>query len=400
MAYIDGVLPRRRPLNLRAGVVAIRRHAVTSTTTLSWVIVALVTVLNLVGLVMILSASSVQALTNYGSAWYVFERQFAWALIGAVGFFVSSRVDYRIWQRYSRVLLGVGFVGLVVVLLPGIGIQVEGARRWIGLTSAIGFQPSELAKVVLLVFTADLLTRRSDSIEDSRATVVPVIGVLVLFAGLVMAEPDLATSIELGFIVVSVLIVAGAPSRVLAKVFSGAAFVTLVLAWAEPYRRQRMLTFLNPWHDTSNTGYQISQSLIALGSGGVSGVGLGNGRAKWLFLPAAHTDFIFAIIGEELGLFGTLMIVGLFAVFAVVGYRVAMRAPDRFGALLAAGVTTWIVGAAALNIGMVTSVLPVSGVPLPFLSAGGSSLVILMIATGILANVARRCERRGAAPPT
>lgn len=400
MAYVDGALPRRRPIDVRAGIAAIRRHVVTTSTTLSWVIVALVAVLNLVGLVMILSASSVQALTNYGSAWYVFQRQFAWALIGAVGFFVSSRIDYHIWQRYSRLLLATGFVGLVVVLMPGVGIEVEGARRWIGLTSAIGFQPSELAKVVLLVFTADLLTRRADRIGDSRATVMPAIGVLVLFVVLVMAEPDLATSIELGFIVVSVLIVAGAPGRVLAKVFGGAAFATLVLAWAEPYRRQRMLTFLNPWHDTSNTGYQISQSLIALGSGGVSGVGLGNGRAKWLFLPAAHTDFIFAIIGEELGLFGTLMIVGLFAVFAVVGYRIAMRAADRFGALLAAGVTTWVVGAAALNIGMVTSVLPVSGVPLPFLSAGGSSLVILMIAAGMLANVARRCEPRGAAQPT
>jgi cell division protein FtsW len=400
MAYIDGAFPGRRPLSVRAGAAAIRRRVVTSTTTLSWVIVALVAVFNLIGLVMILSASSVEALTNYGSAWYVFERQFAWALIGAVGFFVSSRLDYRIWQRYSRALLAVGFVGLVVVLVPGIGIEVEGARRWIGLGAVVGFQPSELAKVVLLIFTADVLTRRAGQIDDTRATVLPVIGVLGLFAVLVMAEPDLATSIELGFIVVSVLIVAGVPGRVLAKVFGGAAVLTLILAWAEPYRRQRMLTFLNPWHDTTNTGYQISQSLIALGSGGVSGVGLGNGRAKWLFLPAAHTDFIFAIIGEELGLFGTLMIVGLFAVFAVVGYRVAMRAPDRFGALLAAGVTTWVVGAAALNIGMVTSVLPVSGVPLPFLSAGGSSLVILMIAAGILANVARRCEQRGAALPT
>jgi cell division protein FtsW len=155
-----------------------------------------------------------------------------------------------------------------------------------------------------------------------------------------------------------------------------------------------MLTFLHPWHDVANKSYQISQSLIALGSGGVTGVGLGNGRAKWQFLPAAQTDFIFAIIGEELGLFGTLMIIGLFVVFAVVGYRIAMRAPDRFGALLAAGVTSWVVGAAVLNIGMVTSVLPVSGVPLPFLSAGGSSLVILMVAAGMLVNVARRCDDR------
>jgi cell division protein FtsW len=403
MAFIDGAVPwrrRRRELNVRGVSDAIRQRVVTSTTTLSWVIVALVAVLNLIGLVMILSASSVQALTTYGSAWYVFERQFAWALIGAVGFFASSRLDYRVWQRHSCLLLAIGFIGLAVVLVPGIGIEVQGARRWIGIGSFVGFQPSEVAKVVLLVFSADVLTRRADRIDDTRATVVPVIGVLAVFAFLVMAEPDLATSIELCFIVVSVLIVAGVPGRALAKVFGGSAIVTAVLAMVEPYRRQRMLTFLHPWRDVANTGYQISQSLIALGSGGVTGVGLGNGRAKWQFLPAAQTDFIFAIIGEELGLFGTLMIIGLFAVFAVAGYRVAMRAPDRFGSLLAAGVTTWVVGAAVLNIGMVTSVLPVSGVPLPFLSAGGSSLVILMIAAGILVNVARRCEQRGADLPT
>jgi cell division protein FtsW len=285
------------------------------------------------------------------------------------------------------------------VLVPGVGIQVEGARRWIGF-GAVGFQPSEIAKLVLLVFTADVLTRRADRIDDWRATVLPIMVVLGVFAALVLKEPDLATSIELAFIVVSVLIVAGVPGRSLMNVFGGLASVTAVFALVEPYRRQRMLTFLHPSRDVANKGYQISQSLIALGSGGATGTGLGNGRAKWQFLPAAQTDFIFAIIGEELGLFGTLMIVGLFAVFAVVGYRVAMRAPDRFGALLAAGVTTWVVGAAVLNIGMVTSVLPVSGVPLPFLSAGGSSLVILMVAAGILVNVARRCEERGAATPT
>jgi cell division protein FtsW len=400
MAFIDSAIPWRRPVRLQPASATIRRRLATGTTTLSWVVVALIVVLNLIGLVMILSASSVQALTTYGSAWYVFERQFAWAVIGAVGFFASSRLDYHIWQRHSRALLAVGFAGLAIVLVPGIGIVVNGARRWIGIGTFVGFQPSEVAKVVLLVFTADVLTRRGDRINDTRATVVPVIGALVVFAALVMLEPDLATSIELCFIVVSVLVVAGVPGRALAKVFGGTAAVTAILAMVEPYRRQRMLTFLHPWRDVANTGYQISQSLIALGSGGATGVGLGNGRAKWQFLPAAQTDFIFAIIGEELGLFGTLMIVGLFAVFAVAGYRVAMRAPDRFGALLAAGVTTWVVGAAVLNIGMVTSVLPVSGVPLPFLSAGGSSLVILMIAAGILVNVARRCEQRGAAQPT
>jgi cell division protein FtsW len=400
MAFIDGAIPWRRPAEGRSGLMPrVRSRVFAPTTTLSWAIVALVIALNLIGLVMILSASSVQALTNYGSAWYVFERQFAWATIGAAAFFLASRIDYHTWQRHSRLLLFLGFAGLAVVLVPGVGIEVEGARRWIGVGSFVGFQPSEIAKIVLLVFAADVLTRRADRMDDTRATVVPIVGALGVFAMLVLLEPDLATSIELAFIVVSVLVVAGVPGRALAKVFGGLAAATTVFAFVEPYRRDRMLTFLHPWHDVANKSYQISQSLIALGSGGVTGVGLGNGRAKWQFLPAAQTDFIFAIIGEELGLFGTLMIIGLFVVFAVVGYRIAMRAPDRFGALLAAGVTTWVVGAAVLNIGMVTSVLPVSGVPLPFLSAGGSSLVILMIAAGMLVNVARRCDDRGVADP-
>jgi len=398
MAFIDGAIPWRRTADRDDGLLArVRARVFAPTTTLSWAIVSLVVALNLIGLVMILSASSVQALTNYGSAWYVFERQFAWAAIGAAAFLVASRIDYHAWQRRSRALLLLGFAGLAVVLVPGVGIEVDGARRWIGLGSFVGFQPSEVAKIVLLVFAADVLTRRADRMDDWRATVLPIVGVLFVFAMLVLKEPDLATSIELAFIVVSVLVVAGVPGRALAKVFGGLGIATTVFALVEPYRRDRMLTFLHPWHDVANKGYQISQSLIALGSGGVTGVGLGNGRAKWQFLPAAQTDFIFAIIGEELGLFGTLMIVGLFVVFAVVGYRIAMRAPDRFGALLAAGVTTWVVGAAVLNIGMVTSVLPVSGVPLPFLSAGGSSLVILMVAAGMLVNVARRCDDRGAA---
>jgi len=170
----------------------------------------------------------------------------------------------------------------------------------------------------------------------------------------------------------------------------GAAVVlTTILAFAAPYRRARMLAFMHPWHDQANTGYQIAQSLIALGNGGISGVGLGAGRAKWLFLPNAHTDFIFAVIGEELGLVGCLLVLGLFAGFGLVGFRVARRAPDAFGMLMAAGITAWIVGQAAINLGAVVGLLPVSGITLPFLSAGGSSLVITMLGAGILANIAR-----------
>jgi cell division protein FtsW len=188
----------------------------------------------------------------------------------------------------------------------------------------------------------------------------------------------------------AVLVVGGVRLEHLAKLAGVGVAGALILAYAAPYRRSRMLIFLHPWKDTSNAGYQITQSLIALGSGGLNGVGLGAGRAKWLFLPNAHTDFIFAIIGEELGLVGCLVVLGLFAGFGLVGFHVARRAPDRFGALVAAGITAWIVGQAVINLGAVVAVLPVSGITLPFLSAGGSSLVITMLAAGIIANIARQ----------
>jgi cell division protein FtsW len=217
--------------------------------------------------------------------------------------------------------------------------------------------------------------------------------VLVVLGGfglLVMKEPDLDSTIVLALIAFAVLIVGGVRSDHLLKLFGVAVVATTVLAYAAPYRRSRMLTFMHPWKDAGNTGYQITQSLIALGSGGVNGVGLGAGRAKWFFLPNSHTDFIFAIIGEELGFVGCLLVLGLFAGFGLVGFHVARRSPDRFGSLLAAGITAWIVGQAAINLGAVVGVLPVSGITLPFLSAGGSSLVIAMLGAGIIANVARQ----------
>jgi cell division protein FtsW len=205
-----------------------------------------------------------------------------------------------------------------------------------------------------------------------------------------MLEPDLDSAIVLALIGFSLLIVSGVRRLHLGMLGTTAMVLVTGLAFAAPYRRARMLAFMHPWKDQANTGYQIAQSLIALGSGGVNGVGLGAGRAKWLFLPNAHTDFIFAVIGEELGLIGCLLVLALFAGLGLVGFRVARRAPDAFGMLLAAGVTAWIVGQAAINLGAVVGLLPVSGITLPFLSAGGSSLVITMLGAGILANVARR----------
>jgi len=352
-------------------------------------LVAVIGVLNVIGIVMVLSASSVSSMTDYGSAWYFFERQAAWTLVGIVAFVVAARIDYHAWRRLVVPLLVVSVAMLVLVLVPGIGISVGGSRRWLG-AGALRFQPSEIAKLAVLVFSADLLTRREDDLGDWRRTLKPVGLVFVTVAALVVVEPDLDSTVVLALIVGAVLVAGGVRLRHLACIAGVGALVGTIVAIAEPYRRARIFVFLNPAADASNTGYQITQSLIALGSGGWTGVGLGQGRAKWLFLPNAHTDFIFAIIGEELGLLGCMLVVLLFVAFAVLGIRAALHAPDRFGMLLAAGVTAWVVGQAAINIGGVIGLLPVAGIALPFVSFGGSALVFTMAASGVLANVARR----------
>ncbi len=358
-------------------------------------LVATVTVLNVVGVVMVLSASSVASLTDYGSPWYFFFRQLLWTALGLMAFVFGIRFDYRNWRRLVRPLLALSTALLVIVLVPGVGIYVSGSRRWLG-AGIFRFQPSEIAKLALLLFAADIVSRRAAELHDWRRTVRPVVRVLGGFAFLVMREPDLGSALVLTLVVVAVLVAGGARPQHLAVVgTAGVAAVTL-LAMLEPYRRVRMLTFLHPFADSTNAGYQISQSLIALGSGGLTGVGLGAGRAKWNFLPNAHTDFIFAIIGEELGLIGCFLVIGLFITFGVLGTRAALRAPDRFGALVAAGVTMWVVGQAVINIGAVVGLLPVTGIPLPFVSFGGSALITTMLASGMLVNIARQ----GRASPT
>jgi cell division protein FtsW len=352
-------------------------------------LVATVAVLNVVGVVMVLSASSVASLTDYGSPWYFFLRQLMWTALGLVAFVFAVRFDYRRWRTLVRPLMIVSVFLLLVVLVPGVGVYVSGSRRWLGV-GMFRFQPSEVAKLALLLYAADLASRRSRELADWRRVALPAALVLGFFAALVMREPDLGSAMVLAVVVLAVLVAGGVKKRHLAVVFGLGISAVTMLALLEPYRRTRMLTFLEPFKDSSNAGYQISQSLIALGSGGLTGVGLGAGRAKWNFLPNAHTDFIFAIIGEELGLIGCFLVMGLFVAFAVFGARAALRAPDRFGALVAAGATVWVVGQAIINIGAVVGLLPVTGIPLPFISFGGSALIMSMLASGILVNIARR----------
>jgi cell division protein FtsW len=349
----------------------------------------LVAVLNIIGLVMVLSASSVQSLQESGSTWGYFIRQATWLVLATAALVCTVRVDYRSWRRLALPLLVVTAVLLVAVLHPALGVEVNGARSWFDLGPA-RLQPSEVAKLALLVFSADLLARRAHRVDDSRLTLRPVLLVGGVVIGLILAQSDLGAAIVVGAIVMSVLFLAGIPLARLGGVLALASAGILALALRETYRRDRLLVFLNPTEDPLRAGYQITQSLTGVASGGLLGVGLGASRAKYGFLPNAHTDFIFAIIGEELGLVGAVLVVGMFVAFAVLGVRTALRAPDRFGMLIAGGITAWILAQALVNIGGVLGLLPITGLTLPFISFGGSSLVVTMAATGILLNVARQ----------
>ncbi|MCA1690888.1 MAG: putative lipid II flippase FtsW, partial [Actinobacteria bacterium] len=342
----------------------------------------------LLGLMMVLSASSVEALHSYGGAWMFFKRQILWLTLGGVVLVAAARIDYHFWRRVARPGLVLCILLLALVLVPGVGQSAGGSTRWLG-WGPVAVQPSEFAKLFLLFFAADLLARRADRVHERGAIVRPLLVATGTVGVLVLLEPDMGTTMILALISLSVVYVGGLPLRRMAGLLAGTTVLALVVGMLEGYRRARLFSFLDPWADAGNTGYQVAQSLVALGSGRITGVGLGASRAKWGFLPNAHTDFIFAIIGEELGLLGTIVVIALFVAFTVFGVQTALRASDRFGSLLAAGVTAWVAGQALINMGAVTGRLPVTGVPLPFVSFGGSSLVVTMLAAGILVNVAR-----------
>lgn len=343
----------------------------------------------LLGLIMILSASSVSSFATYGSSFLFFKKQLAWAALGLIGFIGFSRMDYRRLRGWGYPAILVALVLLAAVLIPGLGVVVGGSSRWISV-GPVSFQPSELGKLALILFAAEVFTRKKERSLKVRAhAFLPLVPVLAALALLVMLQPDLGTTVLIGAIGLGMLFVAGAPFRHVGLIGVGGVVLGAVAALSEPYRRARILAFRDPWADPLNTGYQTIQSLIALGSGGWWGVGLGASRQKWLYVPNAHTDFIFAILGEEMGLIGTLVVVGLFAFITYLGFGIARDAPDRFGLLLAAGITISIACQVLVNIGAVTASLPITGVPLPLVSFGGTSLVVTLCSIGILTSIGR-----------
>jgi cell division protein FtsW len=347
-----------------------------------------VSLLCLFGLVMVGSASSVISISLYGTPWAILVREAIWMVVGGGVLFIAMKFDYRKWRRLSPLLLLVTFGLLCVVLVPGLGLHVQGSSRWIGF-GELRIQPSELMKLALTIFAADFIARRLDEGSPDRRIMGPLLLVTASAGVLILAQPDMGTAMVVGCIALTMLFVSGVSIGPVLKLMAVAAALVLVVAVASPYRRERLLSFLDPSAHGSGSGYQVVQSLIGLGSGHLLGSGLGGGQQKWGFLPNAHTDFIFSVIGEELGLIGAVAVLLLLGMFVWFGIRTATRSSDRFGGLLAVGLVAWVASETLINIGAVIGVLPVTGIPLPFISFGGSSLVITMAAAGILINIAR-----------
>ena len=336
------------------------------------------------GLVMVYSATSATAALGDGNPMQYLQRQAVYALLGVVLMAIASRFDYHRLRYLAPPLLLTALALCVAVLV--IAPEINGARRWLILGPA-SFQPSELAKIALCLFAAVYLARRRA--PRTIGELVKPLGLLtIVFAGLILLEPDLGTTITLCGMMFAMLVVAGVPVRLLTVAALFATVAGIVAIWAEPYRRARFFSFLDPWSDAQGSGFQIVQAMIGIGSGGFTGAGLGEGVQKVLYLPEAHTDMIFAVVGEELGLVGSVLVIGAFALFALAGFRIALRCRDPFGKLLAAGITALVCGQAAVNLAAVLGIAPLTGIPLPFVSYGGSSLVVLLAGVGVLLNIA------------
>ena len=347
------------------------------------------------GLVMVYSATSAPAAIGGGDSIFYLKRESIYAAIGVALLIVASRIDYRSLRALAPIMMVTSF-GLCLAVLV-LGQQVNGARRWIGV-GPFAFQPSELAKLSLAIWASAYLARHRAP-QSLKALARPIGITTGLFAVLILLEPDLGTVIAIGIVLGAILVVSGVPLRVLAAGGSIAIALGLAAIWFEPYRRARLFSFLNPWHDAQGAGFQTIQGIIGFGSGGVFGTGIGRGVAKVNYLPEAHTDMIFATIGEELGLIGAALVIAAYCVFAYAGLRVALRCRDPFGKRLAAGLTTLVCGQALVNLAAVLGLAPLTGITLPFVSYGGSSLVVSLAAVGVLLNIAGHGGAKSAQVP-
>ncbi len=342
------------------------------------------------GVVMVYSASAVLAMQRYGDAYLFLKKQAMWAAFGLVGLAVVMHVDYRNYRQPAFIWssLAVAVAALVLVLFSA---PVNSARRWFSI-GGLGIQPSELAKLSVIFFVAWFLERRMNRVNEFTHALLPIAGVVTPLVLLILVEPDFGTSVTVAIIAAVMVFAAGLNFSYLAVTFALAVPTVAFLVITSPYRFRRLMTFVNPWADPLGDGFQIIQSLIAIGTGGVWGRGLMQGVQKLFYLPEPHTDFIYSVVAEELGLFGALLTLLCFCVIAWRGVRVSMHAPDPFGAFVALGLTTMITVQAFMNVSVVLSMMPTKGIPLPLVSAGGSSLVITLVGLGVLLNVSQHAS--------
>lgn len=350
-----------------------------------WLIVGVV-ILSLFGLLMVYDSSVAIAMRDFSNQYYFVREQSKWLILGSIACFIFSIVDYHVWRTFALPMLFATVVLLLVVFIPGVGIHALGARRWINMGLFV-LQPAELAKLTLVIYLSAWFSAK----EKKRLTAFLLLVVLVV--GLVMIEPDLGTSVIILGIALTLYFFSGAPVRQFLLLFPILTSMVVGLAVASPYRFRRLTTFLNPDADPQGASYQIRQILLALGSGGIFGVGLGRSRQKYEYLPEANTDSIFAIIGEEIGFLGAVAVILVFLFVIWRGFRIAKRAPDVFGRMLALGISSWIALQTVIHLASAVALIPFTGVPLPLVSYGGSSLIILLSAIGIVLNISRQGEK-------
>ena len=351
-------------------------------------IAVLVTLFICIGTIMIYSSSGVYAMRELGDKTYFLNRHLFFLFVGLILMMGAMAIDYRELRPWAKPLIIVAVVLLVLVLIPGIGKASYGARRWFKV-GALSFQPSELAKLAMLIYMSDFLARKQTKVSEFWNGFVPPVLVLGVMCLLIIKQPDLGNCVLIAGMVITLLYVAGGELKHIGLLVLAALPFLYVLVVHVPYRWARIVAFLNPWEDSKGIGFQLTQSQIALGSGGLFGVGLGKSAPKLFYLPAAHTDFIFSIIGEELGLAGTLAVLAMFVAFIWQGARLAKRVTDPFGHYLAVGIVAMLGLQAVVNIGVSIGALPTKGLPLPFISYGGSALIFNMIAVGLLLNISR-----------
>jgi len=352
-------------------------------------ILLLAVCLTCLGVVMVFSSSSIMAVREYSDSLHFLKRQGGYAVVGFAMMALLMRIDLDLLRKAAWPVLGFCALLLVAVLIPGVGKKVGGAARWIKI-GGFAFQPAEFVKLGLVLFMAHSLSRKQDKLKSFRLGFLPYMLILAVLLALLLAQPDLGSALTLGVVAVSMLLVAGTRLKYLAGIGLIAMPFLYFMVMNVDYRRRRILAFLNPWEDPSDTGFQIIQSWIAFGSGGPFGQGLGESKQKLFYLPEAHTDFIFSVIGEELGFIGVFVIAAMFMLLIIRGFRTSLNAPDEFSCFLAFGITLLIGMQAFVNMAVVMGMVPTKGLALPFLSYGGTSLVTTLAAIGILLNVSRQ----------